>query len=47
VSQYRNVCGEVEISDEQLANAVAKAIEQIKWYEGKLDALRSRTRSSC
>ena len=43
VSQYRNVYGEVEISDEQLADAVAKAIEQIKWYEGKLHALRSRT----
>jgi hypothetical protein len=42
VSQYRNAYGEVEISDEQLADAVARAIEQIKWYEGRLNDIPSQ-----
>lgn len=35
-NQYRNAFGESEISDEQFENAVANAIQQIKWYEGRL-----------
>jgi hypothetical protein len=33
---YRNAWSEVEISEEQLTEAVAKAIEQVKWYDDKL-----------
>jgi hypothetical protein len=33
---YRNAWSDVEISEEQLTEAVAKAIAQVKWYDEKL-----------
>jgi hypothetical protein len=36
--EYRNPYGDVEITEEQLKEAVGKAIQQVKWYDEKLDA---------
>jgi hypothetical protein len=33
--QYSNPYGDVELSDEQLKDAIQKAIQQVKWYDQK------------
>jgi hypothetical protein len=36
--EYRNPYGDVEITEEQLKEAIEKAIQQVKWYEERLSA---------
>jgi hypothetical protein len=35
---YRNACGDVELSEEQLKEAIQKTIEQVKWYDEQIRA---------
>jgi len=36
--EYRNAYGDVEITEEQLKEAIEKAVRQVKWYDEKLYA---------
>ncbi len=38
-ARYRSPYAEVEISADQIKEAVAKAVEQVKWYGEKLSAV--------
>ena len=37
-NHYRSAAGRVEISEEQLADAIKKAIQQVKWYDHQAEA---------
>ena len=39
---YRNG-GELEVTEDQLKDAISKAIEQVKWYDEKFTQARSKT----
>ena len=41
-AQFRNSWGEVELSEEQLKDAVEKAILQVSWYDEQLQLGRGR-----
>ncbi len=33
VDEYRGTFGDVDLTDEQLKDAIKKAIQQVKWYD--------------
>jgi len=35
-SCHRNTCGEVELNEAQLKEAIARAVQQVKWYDSRL-----------
>jgi hypothetical protein len=40
--EYRNPSGDVELTDDQLKESIQKAIQQVKWYDEKMDSLVAR-----